>query len=64
MLLREGEGEGALEETLLDAVDPETSHVCSKFKSSSVVGPPSVLSKESKSNKLRCVVSSNAQTLE
>ncbi len=44
ILIREGEGEGAREETLLEAVEPETSQVWSRSKSSSVVGPPSVLS--------------------
>jgi len=46
MLMSEGDGEGAREETALDILEALTSQFWSSSSNSSLVGPPSLLSKE------------------
>lgn len=44
ILMSEGEGEGARDDTVLDIRDaPPTSQFCNRFRSSALVGPPSVM---------------------
>lgn len=46
MLMSEGDGEGARDETALDILEALTSQFWSSSSNSSLVGPPSVLSTE------------------
>ena len=63
MLMREGDGEGALEDTALDTREALMSHFCNCSKSSSCVGPPEIPSTSYDAILILCLISTHDATM-